>query len=100
MISFSAGDDIVKNIMTVIKDLWKNMNLFSKILLIFGLIITSFFYIAAAFTFLTAGKIGDYYVLMRWCRDLTECGKEMLSVTLVPALLIDILHKAEKIPRT
>lgn len=89
----------MKKAIEVIKELWKNMNLFSKILLVFGIISGFIFYIAAAVTFITAGKIGDYYMMMRWCRDFLECGKEMLSVTLVPSLLIDILHKAEKIPR-
>lgn len=87
----------MKNALIIIKELWNNMNRFSKNLLKFGVICGVLFYTAAFIVFLCAGRSGDYYTLMRWFQDITECGKETLSVTLVPALLIDVLHKAEKI---
>lgn len=83
--------------MKILKELLKNMNGFSKKLFIFGIIIGVLFYAVAAALYLTAGINGDYYRFMRISMDFAECAKEMLSATLVPALLIDILHKAEMI---
>lgn len=83
--------------MKIIKELFKNMNLFSKKVFIFGIIIGALFYSAAAALYLTAGIHGDYYSFMRISADFAECAKELLSATLVPALLIDILHKADKV---
>lgn len=73
------------------------MNGFSKKLFIFGVTVGLGLYIVAAALYLTAGIHGDYYRFMRISADFAECAKEMLSATLVPALLIDVLHKAEKI---
>lgn len=81
------------------KNMFGEMNKYSKSFLKYGLPIAAALYISAVFCFMSAGVFGQYYTLLRLGYEFLECGKEFFGAIAVPALFLEILFLADKIDR-
>lgn len=49
---------------------------------------------ACVLLYMAAGRLGDYYTLMRWCGDLAACARDSLTAILASAMIGEIIVRA------
>ncbi len=72
------------------------LNKYAKIILIFGSILTVLALTASASFAVMAGKVGNYYVFMRYSQDFLILMRQYTALTAVGVAIIQIIYKPKK----
>lgn len=68
------------------------INKYTKILLIIGSIMTVAAMVACAVTAITAGKAGNYYLLMSYSKDFAVLSRQYIGITVLGAIITEIIY--------
>ena len=80
------------------KDSLSKMNNISKYLIKYGLFTVLLIYITAIATYIWGIYSGNLYEMSQYSEQFLTWGTKVLALSLIPALIIDILVKAKDIP--
>lgn len=84
----------MKNLFHSVHNTLKNMNKISKNALIFGCIPIFLLYAAAAFLYITAGRLIEYYTAAQLMYTLLDIGKELIGAVFVTSLIVELIDIA------
>ncbi len=68
------------------------INKYTKIILIFGSILTVAAMTLCAVTAISAGKIGNYYLLMSYSEDFATLSRQYIGLTALGAIITHVIY--------
>lgn len=71
-------------------------NKYAKFIIIFGGILSVAAMTACAVTSITAGRIGNYYLLMGYSRDFALLSRQYIGITVLGALITHIIYTEDE----
>lgn len=72
------------------------INKYTKIILIFGGILTVLAMITCALTGIMAGREGNYYILMSYSRDFAVLSRQYIGLTVLGAIVTQIIYRPQE----
>lgn len=60
----------------------------------FGVPMCALAFAVCALLYVAAGRLGDYYTLLRWCGELATCARDSLTAVLASAMIGEIIVRA------
>lgn len=72
------------------------INKYTKIILIFGSILTVAAMTMCAVTAISAGKAGNYYLLMSYSEDFAILSRQYIGLTALGALITHVIYREKK----
>ena len=72
------------------------INKYTKIILIFGSILTVAAMTLCAVTAISAGKAGNYYLLMRYSEDFSLLSRQYIGLTALGATITQVIYHERK----
>lgn len=85
---------MMKALLSEVKSSLRGWNPISRNTVRFGVMACAFAFTACALLYMAAGRVGDYYMLMRWCRELAVCARDSLTAVLASAMIGEIIVRA------
>ncbi|MFR8011826.1 MAG: hypothetical protein ACLU8W_08745 [Clostridia bacterium] len=77
-----------------VKSSLRGWNPISRRAVRFGVPACALAFTACAMLYIAAGRIGDYYTLLRWCGELATCARDSLTAILASAMIGEIIARA------
>lgn len=72
------------------------INKYTKIILIFGSILTVIAMTLCAVTAISAGKAGDYYLFMSYSEDFAILSRQYIGLTVLGAVITHVIYPLRK----
>ena len=80
-----------------IKDIFSNMNKISSNFIYYGSMLVIAIFAAGIVSYVSAGRLGNYYLLIELSENLFKCAKDCAAAIYIPAGIIEVLVIANKI---
>lgn len=85
---------MMKALLTEMKSSLRGWNPISRNVVRFGVMACALAFTVCALLYMAAGRVGEYDVLLRWCRELATCTRDSLTAVLASAMIGEIIVRA------